>query len=43
VGSGKRLFREESETKVLSLVHSTTFGSGTVVLSYRPEGKKVEG
>ena len=36
LGSGKRLFREGSETKVLRLVDTTTFSSGVVVLSYQP-------
>jgi dihydrofolate reductase len=39
VGSGKRLFEERSETKVLRLVDPTTFGSGAVVLSYQRAGK----
>lgn len=42
VGSGKRLFEDEGEARVLSLVHSTTFGSGTVVLSYRREVREAE-
>ena len=36
LGSGKRLFREESATKALRLVDTTTFSSGVVVLSYQP-------
>ena len=36
VGSGKRLFRDGSATKVLSLVATRTFGSGVVVLTYQP-------
>lgn len=36
VGGGKRLFGEEGEAKELGLAGTTTFGSGTVVLSYEP-------
>jgi dihydrofolate reductase len=36
VGSGKRLFNEESETKSLRLTGTTTFDSGAVVLTYEP-------
>jgi dihydrofolate reductase len=36
LGSGKRLFGEESETKALSFVNTTTFSSGVVILSYQP-------
>ncbi len=36
VGSGKRLFRDGSDTKVLSLVDTKTFGSGVLVLTYQP-------
>jgi dihydrofolate reductase len=36
VGSGKRLFEDGSNTKVLRLVGTETFGSGVVVLSYQP-------
>ena len=36
VGSGKRLFKDGSDTAVLGLVDSTTFSSGVVVLSYQP-------
>jgi dihydrofolate reductase len=42
VGSGKRLFRDGIETKVLRLVDSTMFDSGVVVLSYQPTGKEEE-
>ncbi len=38
VGSGKRLFKDGIETKVLRLVDTKTFGSGVVVLSYQPAG-----
>ena len=43
VGSGKRLFRDGSDTKVLRLVETKTFSSGVVVLSYQPAGKEGEG
>ena len=43
VGSGKRLFGDEIDTKVLRLVETKTFGSGVVVLTYRPAGKEAEG
>ena len=36
VGSGKRLFRDGSDTKVLRLLETKTFSSGVVVLSYQP-------
>jgi hypothetical protein len=39
VGSGKRLFREENDQRILRLVETKTFGSGVVVLSYAPTGK----
>jgi class 3 adenylate cyclase/dihydrofolate reductase len=39
LGSGKRLFREESETRHLNLVSTRTFGSGVVLLVYEPEGE----
>jgi dihydrofolate reductase len=39
VGSGKRLFRDGSDTKVLRLVETKTFGSGVVVLTYQPAGE----
>ncbi len=42
VGSGKRLFRDGSDTKALRLVETKTFGSG-VVLSYLPTGSEAEG
>jgi len=35
LGSGKRLFGEGSDSTVLRLVDTTTFGSGIVVLSYQ--------
>ncbi len=36
LGSGKRLFRDGSEKKVLRLVDTRTFSSGIIVLSYQP-------
>jgi dihydrofolate reductase len=42
LGSGKRLFRDGIEKKVLRLVDSTTFSSGVVVLSYQPARKEEE-
>jgi dihydrofolate reductase len=35
LGSGKRLFREESDTSHLRLVRSKAFSSGTVLLTYQ--------
>jgi dihydrofolate reductase len=43
VGSRKRLFEGGSDQKVLRLVDSKTFGSGVVVLFYRPAGTEAEG
>ena len=42
LGSGKRLFRDEADTKILRLVDTKAFGSGVVVLTYQPAGKEVE-
>jgi len=39
VGNGKRLFHGESQQKAFKLVHSHTFGSGVVVLTYEPHRK----
>ncbi len=39
LGSGKRLFREGSDTTTLRLVEAKAFSSGVVVLTYRPERK----
>jgi dihydrofolate reductase len=39
VGSGKRLFRDGSDTTVLRLVDTKTFGSGVVVLTYEPAAR----
>ena len=43
VGSGKRLFGDGSDTTVLRLVETKTFGSGVVVLTYQPAAKEAEG
>src|SRR5215210_71068 len=43
VGSGKRLFRDGVDTKVLRLVYTKAFGSGVVVLSYGPAAEEAEG
>jgi len=40
VGSGKRLFKDETDMRVLKLVDTKTFSSGIVVLSYQPAGKE---
>ncbi len=40
LGSGKRLFTEGINRKVLRLVGMKTFSSGIVVLTYQPPGKK---
>jgi len=40
LGSGKRLFGEGSDMKVLRLVDTRTFSSGIVVLTYQPVGKE---
>ena len=37
VGSGKRIFRDGSEKKVLRLIETKTFSSGVVLLTYQPE------
>jgi dihydrofolate reductase len=39
VGSGKRLFSEESDRTALRLVETKRFGSGVVVLTYQPAGE----
>ncbi len=39
LGSGKRLFRDGSDTTVLRLVDTKTFSSGVVVLTYQPAKK----
>jgi dihydrofolate reductase len=40
VGSGKRLFKDWVDTKVLKLIETKTFSSGVVALTYRPESKE---
>ncbi len=40
LGSGKRLFRDGIDKIVLRLVDTETFGSGVVVLTYRPAGEQ---
>ena len=40
LSSGKRLFKDETDMKVLKLVDTKTFSSGIVVLSYQPAGKE---
>lgn len=39
LGSGKRLFRDESDTSHLRLVGTRAFSSGIVLLSYQPAGE----
>lgn len=39
LGSGKRLFRDGSDTTHLRLVDTRTFSSGVVVLTYQPAGE----
>jgi dihydrofolate reductase len=39
IGSGKRLFENVSNSKVLRLSDTKTLGSGVVVLSYEPAGE----
>ena len=43
VGSGKRLFEEESDQKALKLVDSKTFDTGVLYLTYQMAGKAEEG
>ena len=43
LGSGQRLFGDGVEETVLELVDTDTFGTGVVVLTYRPAEKKAEG
>jgi dihydrofolate reductase len=42
LGSGKRLFREGSDTKTLRLVDTKPFSSGVVVLTYHPAEKEAK-
>ncbi|ENQ3111736.1 pyrimidine reductase [Bacillus anthracis] len=39
VGSGKRLFKDQNNTKALKLIETRTTSSGVVILSYQPEKK----
>ena len=39
VGSGKRLFKDQNNTKALKLIETRTTSSGVVILSYHPEKK----
>ncbi len=43
VGSGRRLFEDEAESRPLELVDSKTFAAGVVYLTYKPAGKEAEG
>jgi class 3 adenylate cyclase/dihydrofolate reductase len=43
LGSGKRLFRDESDMSHLRLTGSRTFGSGVVLLIYEPESEAPAG
>jgi dihydrofolate reductase len=43
LGSGKRLFEDEEDRKDLELVDSKTFSTGVLYLTYRSDGKEVEG
>lgn len=43
VGSGKRHFREGSDTTTLGLVDTKTTSTGVVVLAYQPAGREGEG
>jgi dihydrofolate reductase len=42
LGSGKRLFREGSDTKTLRLVETKPFSSGVVILTYHPAAKEAK-
>jgi class 3 adenylate cyclase/dihydrofolate reductase len=43
LGSGKRLFRDESDMRYLRLVSTRAFESGAVLLIYEPEGETPAG
>jgi dihydrofolate reductase len=43
VGSGKRLFGDDIEKRILRLIETKTFGSGVAVLYYRPAVEEAEG
>jgi dihydrofolate reductase len=38
LGKGKRLFAKETDQRVLGVPETKTFGSGIVILEYRPKG-----
>jgi len=40
LGSGKRLFKDQNNTKPLKLIETRTTSSGVVILSYQPEKKE---
>jgi dihydrofolate reductase len=42
LGSGKRLFRDASDTIPLRLVDTKTVGSGIIILTYQPAGEEAE-
>ena len=42
VGSGKRLFGDDIEKRILRLIETKTFGSGVAVLYYRPAVEEAE-
>jgi dihydrofolate reductase len=37
LGSGKRLFKDGSDTTALKLLDTKTVGSGVLILTYQPE------
>lgn len=37
VGHGKRLFKNESDQRVLKLINTKTFSTGVIVLTYHPD------
>ncbi len=43
VGKGKQLFGNGLDTTALKLADTKVFGSGVVVLTYRPAGMETEG
>ena len=43
LGSGKRLFRDGSDTTALRLVDTRPTSTGVVILTYQPAGNEVEG
>jgi len=40
LGSGKRLFKDGADTKILELADTRVFRSGVVVLTYQPANKE---